>query len=393
MTIDRDHQRQAMLHRFLSRRPAVRFGRSAFRSVVRSARSEACTVRPGTRGVRVEDRHRLAGEPTAAALLLRSALLLLLLPGCAPQPAGRGTPAGRGSGDLLPVLATAAPVNLLAQAVGAGCARVEPLVSGARDSHDLHATPADLVRLGRARVLVINGLGLEPEVPALVRLVANAPEPELPALLGSMDNPSLRLIDSSRGVPPVLVRGRPDPHIWLDPRRALVQVETIRDGLIAADPGCRDRYTANARALRVSLLDLDRELAAQLVPFRGGVVVGPHAFMASFADRYGLRAEGLVATPEATPSPGDLRRVLALLAGTGPRALVQEPGETGGSISTLGRDLGLQPVPFDPMEAGFAGAPPATAADPLGPYATVQRGNARQLVAAFKASLARGQTP
>jgi zinc/manganese transport system substrate-binding protein len=365
-----------MPHRFLSRRsvrpadrPAVRSGPpDAARSAPLSARSV----------VRIDDRHRLSGEPTAAALLLRSALLLLLLPGCVPQPLGRGMPAGRGGGDLPLVLATAAPVVLLARGVGAGCARVEPLVSGARDSHDLHATPADLVRLGRARVLVINGLGLEHELPTLLRSVAN---------------PTLRLVDSSRGVTPVLVQGRPDPHIWLDPRRALVQVETIRDGLVAADPGCRDRYTANALALRLSLLDLDRELATQLVPFRGGVVVGPHAFMASFADRYGLRAEGLVATPEASPTPGDLRRVLALLAGTGPRALVREPSETGGSIGALGRDLGLEPVPFDPMEAGFAEAPPPSASDPLGPYATVQRGNARQLVAAFQASLARGKSP
>ena len=276
------------------------------------------------------------------------------------------------------MLATAAPVTLLAREVGAGCAQVEPLITGARDSHELPITPLDLARLGRARVLVINGLGLEPELPALLRSVAN---------------PTLRVIDSSRGVSPVLVQGRPDPHIWLDPRRAQGQVEAIRNGLVAADPGCRARYTANADALRRSLQDLDRELAALLAPYRGGVVVGPHSFMDSFAERYGLRAEGLVATPEVSPTPGDLRRVLVLLAGTGPRALVVEPGETGGSIGALGRDLGLQPVPFDPMEAGFPAAPAPAGVDPLGPYAAVQRGNARQLVGAFRASLARGQAP
>jgi len=362
-----------MPHRFLSGRfgrPAVRFGRSAGRTDAGTACTARSVFRSDARIARTDERHRLPREPSAAALLLRSALLLLLLPGCAPQPVGRG------GGDLLPVLATAAPVNLLAQAVGAGCARVEPLVSGARDSHDLHANPADLMRLGRARVLVINGLALEPELPALLRSVAN---------------PSLRVIDSSRGVTPVLSQGQPDPHIWLDPRRAQAQVEAIRDGLVAVDPACSPRYTANAELLRRSLLDLDQELAAQLAPYRGGVVVSPHSFLGSFADRYGLRAESLVATPEASPSPGDLRRVLALLAGTGPRALVREPGENGGSIRALGRDLGLEPVPFDPMEAGFAAAPPATAADPLGPYATVQRGNVRQLVAAFRASLVRGQ--
>lgn len=373
-----------MPHRFLSRRSA---GRCAVRP---DARSGCSAVRPAPTIARTDGHHRLPGEPAAAArhrlpreaaasaIPLRFALLLLLLPGCAPQPVGRDLPVGRGGDDLLPVLATAAPVTLLAREVGAGCVRVEPLISGARDSHDLHATPADLLRLGRARVLVINGLALEPELPALLRSVAH---------------PSLRLIDSSRGVTPVRSQGHPDPHIWLDPRRALGQVEAIRDGLVAVDPACRSRYAANADGLRRSLLALDGELAAQLAPYRGGVVVGSHGFLGSFADRYGLRAEGLVATPEASPTPGDLRRVLALLTGGGPRALVREPGESAGSIEALGRDLGLEPVPFDSMEAGFAGAPPATAADPLALYATVQRSNVRQLVAAFRASQARGQVP
>ena len=302
--------------------------------------------------------------------------MALLLTGCAPQPVGQGRPAGRGGEKLLTVLATAVPVTLLAKGVGAGCTQVEPLVSGSRGSHELPVTPADLARLGRAQVLVINGLGLEPELPALLRSAAN---------------PSLRVIDSSRGVTPARSQGQADPHIWLDPRRALGQVEAIRDGLVAADSACRARYTANAVALRRSLLDLDRELAAQLAPYRGGVVVSPHSFLGSFADRYGLRAEGLVVTPEASPSPGDLRRVLALLAGTCPRALVVDSGETGGSMGALGRDLGLEPVPFDPMEGGFADSPPATAADRLSPYATVQRGNVRRLVAAFRASRAQSK--
>jgi len=355
--------------------PLIRGGplRSCARSCARFG------VRPRTLRAWAPRRSRQGASPLVG---LRLGLLALLLVGCAPAPGGRpaGEPPGgerAGGGDPPLVLATAAPVTLLAGEVGAGCARVEPLISGARDSHDLHATPADLVRLGRARALVINGLALEPELPALLRSVAH---------------PSLRLIDSSRGVTPVRSQGHPDPHIWLDPRRALGQVEAIRDGLVAVDPACRSRYTANADALRRSLLVLDGELAAQLAPYRGGLVVGSHSFLRSFADRYGLRAEAVVASPEASPTPGDLRRVMALLAGGGPRALVREPGASAGSIEALGRDLGLEPVPFDSMEAGFADSAPAVSppgGDPLGPYATVQRANARQLVVAFRSSLER----
>jgi len=42
--------------------------------------------------------------------------------------------------------------------------------------------------------------------------------------------------------------GEFNPHIWLDPERAIQQVDNIRDGLIAADPEGKDTYTANAKA-------------------------------------------------------------------------------------------------------------------------------------------------
>jgi len=307
----------------------------------------------------------------------------------APGPASPGAaapgPSRPGSRPPLPVLATVAPLALLAQGVGAGCAQVRPLVSGDHHAHGLEATPADLAQLARARVLVINGLELEPALPRLLEGVASR---------------QLRLVDSSQAVVPVQQGSRRDPHIWLDPRRAAQQVEAIRSGLVAADPACRARYEANAADLQRRLLALDQELTGRLAPYRGALVVGPHGFLASFADRYGLRADGLVEQPEQRPGPGDLRRVGALLAGPGPRALVVEPGEPAAPIEALGRDLGLRPVPFDSMETGLASAAPGAGAgaeagagaDPLGPYATVLRANVQQLVAAFRASRTRGES-
>jgi hypothetical protein len=45
------------------------------------------------------------------------------------------------------------------------------------------------------------------------------------------------------------------------------------------------------------------------------------------------------------------------------------------------------------MEAGFSAAPAAAGGDRLGPYGAVQRANARQLAAAFRASMDPGKAP
>ncbi len=311
---------------------------------------------------------------TRRAGLVSVVAALLLLAACTPAnrrdtapAAAPGPAAPRPNGGIL-VLSSVPPLALFSQAIAAGCGRVEPLVAGAGDGHDLHATPADLARLRQARVLVVNGLGLEHELDAMLRSAAN---------------PSLRVITSSDGVIPARHNGLADPHIWLDPRRARDQARTIAAGLVAADPDCGGRYRSNARALERRLEALDRDLAGQLAPWRGAILGTPHAFATTFADRYGLSTESAVRSPEERPTPEDLRRVMARLRGPGPRALLVEPGQEGGALAGVARDLGLRPTPFDPMETGLVPAPgPA----PEEPWATTLRRNTASLIEAFRAS-------
>jgi len=311
---------------------------------------------------------RRAGlAPVLAALLLLTACTPANRRATAPVGGDPGPAAPRPSGGIL-VLSSVPPLTLFSQAIAAGCGRVEPLVTGAGDGHDLHATPADLARLRRARVLVVNGLGLEHELDSMLRAASN---------------PQLQVITSSDGVIPARHNGLADPHIWLDPRRSRDQARTIAAGLVAADPGCASRYRTNARALDRRLEALDRDLAGQLAPWRGAILGTPHAFATSFADRYGLRTEAAVRTPEERPTPEDLRRVMARLQGPGPRALLVEPGQEGGALAGVARDLGLRPTPFDPMETGLVPAPgPA----PEEPWATTLRRNTASLIEALRAS-------
>ena len=325
----------------------------------------ACRTRiPPPGGWRSPRRVGLA--PILAAVLLLAACSPANRRATAPA-AAPGPAAPRPNGGIL-VLSSVPPLALFSQAIAAGCGRVEPLVAGAGDGHDPHATPADLARLRKARVLVVNGLGLEQELGSMLQAAAN---------------PQLQVITSSDGVIPARHNGLADPHIWLDPRRARDQARTIAAGLVAADPNCADRYSSNARALDRRLEALDRELAGQLAPWRGAILGTPHAFATTFADRYGLSTESAVRSPEERPTPEDLRRVMARLRGPGPRALLVEPGQEGGALAGVARDLGLRPTPFDPMETGLV---PAPGTAPEEPWATTLRRNTASLIEAFRAS-------
>ena len=287
------------------------------------------------------------------------------------------------------VVTTFLPITLFTRAVAGDCATVTALIPPSLGPHDFQAKPGDLTALRQAGVLVKNGLEMEG---FLGKLVAAA------------ENPQLVVIDSSRGVATLESaehgdehghdgdhdhgddhghdhghdHGAVNPHIWLDPLRAVQQVATIRDGLIQADPSCAEGYRRNAAAFTAQLKQLNSEIASQLEPYRGKTFVAFHDFAPYFAQRYGLKADYLVDVPELNPSPADLQRVAAEVKSSQLKALLSEPQEGNRSFNTLAKDLGVKVVVFDPMETATeeASRNPAT-------YVSVMRRNVADLRQAF----------
>jgi zinc transport system substrate-binding protein len=305
-------------------------------------------------------------------LLKRSGVVIgaLLLAACG---APRQEPPDAAAGKAFKVVTTFLPITLFTRAVAGDCATVTPLIPASTGPHDFQAKPGDLMALRQARVLVKNGLEMES---FLGKLIASA------------GNPQLQVIDSSRGVATLDTEHQDDghghdhgavnPHIWLDPLRAVQQVETIRDGLVKADPSCAEGYRRNAAAFTAELKKLNSEITAQLQPYRGKTFVAFHDFAPYFAQRYGLKAEYLVDVPEINPSPVDLRRVVAAVKSSQLKALVSEPQEGNRSFNALASDLGVKIVAFDPLETASerASGDPAT-------YLSVMRRNAADLRQAF----------
>jgi zinc/manganese transport system substrate-binding protein len=313
-------------------------------------------------------------------LLKRSGVVIgaLLLAACS---APRQEPPDAAAGKAFKVVTTFLPITLFTRAVAGDCATVIPLIPANTGPHDFQARPGDLTALRQARVLVKNGLEMEG---FLDKLVASA------------GNPQLKVIDSSRGVTTLDTEhhddghgeeqshghghehGAVNPHIWLDPLRAMQQVETIRDGLIKADPSCAEGYRRNAAAFTAQLKQLNREIAGQLKPYRGKTFVAFHDFAPYFAQRYGLKAEYLVDVPEINPSPADLQRVATAVKSSQLKALLSEPQEGNRSFNALAKDLGVKVVVFDPMETATeeASRDPST-------YLKLMRRNAADLRQAF----------
>ena len=266
-------------------------------------------------------------------------------------------PVDQASSQKLQVVTTILTTTLFTKAVAGDCAQVSSLLPAGADSHAHQARPQDVASLGKAQVLVINGLGMESFLE--------------PVLKGA-ENKELITIDSSSGINPLAMQEKDDhghghdhhdhghahgdgeeavnPHVWLDPTLAAKQVETIRDGLMKADPSCADGYRNRADAYITKLQQLDSELAAELAPFQGRTVVSFHEALPYFTRRYGLSDEALVTLPEDQPSPADVQRINQVLKANNIAGVLTEPGGGSAALQSLAKDLNLRLKVFDPLE-------------------------------------------
>jgi len=301
--------------------------------------------------------------------------MVVLIGACATPPQEEN--ATQAGGDLQ-VVTTFLPITLFTRAVAGECATVTALIPPSIGPHDYQSRPSDVTALSQAAVLVKNGLEMEGFLDKLV---------------SAAENPDLVVIDSSAGVATIESdddhahdhgdshghsHGPVNPHIWLDPLRAVQQVEAIRDGLAAADPSCADGYRRNAEAFIAELRQLNDDMADRLSPFAGQTFVAFHDVAPYFAERYGLKAEFLVDVPEMNPSPADLRRVAERVKATQLQALLSEPQEGARSFNTLAKDLGIRISVFDPLETGSE----EQALNPAS-YFEVMRRNVDNLVGVF----------
>ncbi|MCB8760398.1 metal ABC transporter solute-binding protein, Zn/Mn family [Planktothrix agardhii] len=286
--------------------------------------------------------------------------------------------------DELQVVTTFLPITQFTKAVAGDRAQVIQLLPTNVGPHDYQAKPEDVQKLAKADVLVQNGLGMEE---FLDNLIKNA------------ENANLKVIDSSQGVQTIATEtieghdhghesgekqeeakhthGEFNPHIWIDPKRAIQQVENIRDGLIAADSSGKEIYTANATAYIQRLRDLDGETTKMLQPFAGKTFVAYHDFAPYFAASYNLKAKFLVDLPEGNPSPDDVKRVMDTVKASNLKTLLTEPQSGKDAFAGLAKDLNVRVSTFDPMETGGNEA--------LQPdyYITTMRKNVKTLVTAF----------
>jgi zinc/manganese transport system substrate-binding protein len=195
--------------------------------------------------------------------------------------------------DKLPVVATFSVLADFARNVGGERIEVAALVGPNGDTHVYQPKPADAKELGAARLILVNGFGLEGWIDRLIKASgAKAP-----------------VVVATKGIKPQQMREEGhvelDPHAWQSIADAKIYVANIRDGLIAADPEGASAYRANANNYLGKLDALEKEVTAEIAKIPPGrrQIITTHDAFGYFGTAYGFRfiaPEGVSTETEAS---------------------------------------------------------------------------------------------
>ena len=174
----------------------------------------------------------------------------------------------------LNVVASFSILGDFVRTVGGDRVNVTTLVGPDGDVHVYTPAPADAKKIADAKLVIINGLGLEGWLPRLVQSSGS----------------KAAVVAATKGIAPRQLGSDADPHAWQSVVNAKTYVANIRDALGAADPANAEVYRANAEACLAKLDELDREVreAVAQIPPSHRKVISTHNAFGYFADAYGI---------------------------------------------------------------------------------------------------------
>lgn len=310
-----------------------------------------------------------------SALVCACTLSLSLLTGCGTQPADTA-----GSDGRLRVLTSFYPMYDFACKIGGDCIDVTNMVPSGTEPHDWEPSTNDLKNLEKADVFIYNGADMEPWADDL--LVSRS---DTLHVVEASENVELRTTDGEHehaheheGADHH--HGDFDPHVWLDPENAKIEMEAIRDALCAADPENSTVFQSNYEKYAAELDALDAEFREKLAPLPNRTIVVAHEAFGYLCDAYGLTQVGIEGlSPDSEPDPGRMAEVIDFVREHSISTIFFEELVSPKVAEAIASETGAQAKMLSPLE-GLSDEQAAAGAD----YFSVMHDNLAALMEALK---------
>ena len=181
----------------------------------------------------------------------------------------------------LQVISSFYPIHEFSQNVGQEKVDVTLLVPVGVAPHDWGPTIKDVQRMQKSDLIIINGIGFE-------NWIDNLEETNYQGVIVDTSN---GILDKNLSQEQINSSG--DPHIWLNPVYAQIQVQNIANAFSDSDPKNQQYYQLNAAKYIEELEFLDLKIRNELSDCNQDFVAFHDAF-SYFADEYNLNQHTII---------------------------------------------------------------------------------------------------
>lgn len=296
-------------------------------------------------------------------------------------------------GEHLKVVVTTTQLADFTAEVGGDDIELTGLLAPGSSAHHFDPTPADLLSLGQADVLIVNGAGLDEFIDSAI---------DASGFSGTLVDASAGLdLDTARAITAETLEGQDhegeheyidthghahggaevapegsegsesdetseedhdhdhdhgdlNPHLWTSPRFAQGMVQQIADELAKIDPEHGDGYYERAGAYNARLVTLDEWVAAQFarVPAEDRVLVTGHDSLRYYLHDYGIAYAGSLLPSfedNAEPSAAEIDSLVAAIKSSGVKAIFVESSLSPKLAQTVAQETGVAVVDADSL--------------------------------------------
>ena len=252
----------------------------------------------------------------------------------------------------LQVISSFNPLHEFAQNVGQDKVDAILLVPVGVEPHDWEPTIKDVQKMQASDMIIINGIGFENWVEKLEEI-----------------NYSGIIVDTSNGI---LVKDSEedehadehddhdhesgDPHIWLNPVYAKIQVQNIADAFSKYDPENQQYYQSNAESYIEKLDLLDSQIRNDLSNCSSDFIAFHDAF-SYFADEYNLHQHTITSStdPHGEATAKTLENVISTAKEHNIKIIFSEETVDTRTSETIAHEIGGKVLVLSPLEVASEG--------------------------------------
>jgi len=256
--------------------------------------------------------------------------------------------ASAGEGKKIKVLTSFLPIYIFTLNVVGASDRVEVdcLIPGESGPHDYQMRPSDMRKVAHADFMIINGLGVEEFISDII-----AVKKRKGAVLESASG--LPLLHAGEEGDDHDHHGDHNPHTWVSPRMAAMQVINISKFLALIDPAGADLYMANGERYAGRLHLLNEEIKSVVAGLPDKRIITVHNAFDYLARDTGLEVLSVIYhTPGEQPSAAEMGGITTLIRKEKVKAIFSEPQFSDKMVNLIAKETGARVGMLDPVATG-----------------------------------------